>query len=71
MDTTVPVPLAPPVGLADDDTEEDIIEEEPPQEAGFFFQHHQHCVLILFFFKSPVAGFAEVSQEEVFTCSEV
>ena len=34
VDTTVPVPLARPVGLADDDTEEEVIEEAPPQEVG-------------------------------------
>ena len=34
VDTTVPVPLVRPVGLADDDTEEEVIEEAPPQEVG-------------------------------------
>ena len=34
VDTTVPVPLVRPVGLADDDTEEEIFEEDPPEEVG-------------------------------------
>ena len=57
MDTTVPVPLAPPVGLADDDTEEDIIEEEPPQEAGFFFPASPTLCINPFFFQITCGRF--------------
>jgi len=52
VDTTVPVPLARPVGLADDDTEEDVLEEEPPQQVGHKndvgFHHFQDIFLINF-----------------------
>ena len=52
VDTTVPVPLARPVGLADDDTEEEVLEEEPPQEVGHKndvgVHHFQDIVLINF-----------------------
>lgn len=38
MDTTVPVPLVRPVGLADEDTEEEVFEEDPPEVGG-----KKHC----------------------------